>query len=73
MRKELGISYCLSFFECDGLYVSSKFLDLEKFDSKINKINSYHPIYDNCKSITKQQSITNLKLNGDYKHILFLE
>ena len=56
----------------DGFVCMSKqvFNDLEKFDSKINKINSYHPIYDNFgKSITKQQSITNLKLNGDYKHI----
>ena len=33
----------------DGFVCMSKqvFNDLEKFDSKINKINSYHPIYHN--------------------------
>ena len=75
-EKRVGDKLLSKFFvkSVDGFVCMSKqvFNDLEKFDSKINKINSYHPIYDNFgKSITKQQSITNLKLNGDYKHILF--
>ena len=75
-ESRIGDKQLIKYFvkRCDGFVAMSQSVldDLNQFTDNQNKICSPHPIYDIFgDKISKENALSNLKLNSNEKHVLF--